>query len=131
MDEQQPVIVPSPQRNEKMWAAFCHGSALLTFLPFWSMMAVPFGNILGPLIIWLVKKQGMPLVDKNGKEALNFQISMSLYWIIGLALISIGIGVLLLWAIAIADFFLTVIATVKTANNEEYRYPLAIRFIRR
>ncbi|MBU1120234.1 DUF4870 domain-containing protein, partial [Patescibacteria group bacterium] len=52
---------------------FCHLSSFVAFI------GIPFGNVLGPLIIWLVKKNEMPLVEVNGKEALNFQISMSIY----------------------------------------------------
>jgi len=59
------------------WAMGCHLAVLAVY------MGIPFGNILGPLIIWLVKKDEFPLVDEQGKESLNFQISMLIYGAVG------------------------------------------------
>ena len=64
---------PKPDRT---WDILCHLLALSGFV------AVPLGNILGPLVIWLIKKEQLPSVDAHGKESLNFQISMTIYAIV-------------------------------------------------
>jgi len=106
------------------WNMVCHLSALC-----W-MVGVPIGNIVGPLIIWLVKKNELPSVDTNGKESLNFQISMTIYLVVSGILCLVAIGFVLLVVIAIADIVLVIIATVKVNNGEDYRYPFTIRLIK-
>jgi uncharacterized Tic20 family protein len=93
-------------------------------------LVVPFGTILGPLVVWLLKKNDVPSVDAHGKESLNFQISMLIYAIGSAVLILVFIGFLLLAAVAIADLVCVIIASVKASNGESYRYPLTIRFLK-
>lgn len=102
----------------------CHLLALSAFL------GVPLGNILGPLIMWLIKKDEMPLVDVEGKKALNFQISMTIYFIGSFILCFVLIGFLFLAALVIMELVLVVIASVKAHNNESFDYPLTIKFLR-
>ena len=73
MDEQQ----------AKQWGMLCHLSALSVFI------GIPFGNILGPLIVWLLKREEDPFIDEQGRESLNFQISMSIYFFCSAILIVI------------------------------------------
>ncbi|NNM99998.1 MAG: DUF4870 domain-containing protein [Candidatus Eremiobacteraeota bacterium] len=110
-------------QGERTAAMLCHLSAL-------AGMLVPFGNILGPLIVWLVKRDESPLVDREGKESLNFQISMSIYMVISALLILLLVGIPMLVVFGLLDLILTVVAAVKTSNGEAYRYPLTIRFLR-
>jgi uncharacterized Tic20 family protein len=124
-----------PDADARQWAMFCHLAALAQFvLP-------SFGNVIGPLVIWLVKKDQHPFIDDQGKEALNFQISMSLYmWLlpaISGMLICVGIGIVLfplaivvVLALTLADVVLAIIAGIKASNGEAYRYPITIRFLR-
>ena len=101
----------------------CHASALLgLFFHF-------FGHLLGPLIIWLIKRDLSPEIDANGKESLNFQISMLIYDIIAGILCLVLIGIPILIALWIMNTVLVIIASVKTSNGEFYRYPLTIRFL--
>jgi uncharacterized Tic20 family protein len=93
-------------------------------------MVCPFGNILGPLAIWLAKRGDIPQVDVEGKEALNFQISMTIYMLIAGALTVILIGLPLLVLIVVGDLVLTVIAALQAAKGITYRYPLTMRFIK-
>jgi len=72
----------------------CHLTALL------GIIGIPFGNIVGPLIIWLLKKNVYPFVNEQGKESLNFQISMTIYALAAALLILIKIGFFLLFIIA-------------------------------
>lgn len=89
----------------------------------------PFGNIVAPLILWLVKRSTSPLLDRTGKEVLNFQISFTIYAAIAGVLCFVLIGLLILPVIALLWIVLTVIAAIKTGNGEEYRYPLTIRML--
>jgi len=103
---------------------FCHLAALAAFI------GIPFANILGPLIIWLVKRNEYPLVDQQGKEALNFQISMTIYSVVAFALSFVIIGIPLLIALLILNLVMIIIAAVKTSKGEPHRYPITIRLIK-
>jgi len=111
-------------KSERNWALTCHLTA------FGGLLGIPFGNILGPLIVWLIKKNEMPLVDKEGKESLNFQISMTIYSLVALVLCFVFIGLLLIFPLILANIVLVVIASIKISNNESYEYPFTIRFIK-
>ncbi len=91
---------------------------------------IPFGNIIGPLVVWLIKRAEIPAVDAHGKEALNFQISVAIYAIVCLLLMFVVIGIFLLMALGIAALILVIIAAIKASSGELYRYPLTIRFIK-
>jgi len=114
---------PSTNRDQNTWAMLCHLSALLGFV-------IPLGNILGPLVLWLIKKEEYPLVNDQGKEALNFQISMTLYYIVAAILILILIGIILLIGLAIFSLVVTIMAMIKANEGVAYRYPMCIRFIK-
>lgn len=110
------------ESQERNWGMFCHLAALSGFI-------IPFGNIIGPLIVWLVKKDESAYVDENGKESLNFQISVSIYCLISVLLIIFVLGILLLVGIGIATLILIVVAAIKANQGEKFAYPLTIRFI--
>lgn len=109
--------------EERQWGMFAHLAALLGFI-------VPFGNLLGPLIVWQIKKNDMPFVVDQGKEALNFQITVIIAVFVCLLLMVIVIGALLLPVVGIAALVFTVIAAIKANNGERYRYPFALRLIK-
>lgn len=109
-------------REDRLWAMGCHFSALLFFV-------IPLlGHIIGPLVIWLIKKENSPFVDYHGKEALNFQISTTIYGFVCTLLTIVVIGVPLLIALFIFWFIVMIIAAVKANDGHHYRYPLSIRF---
>ena len=115
---------PQVSKEEQNWAMICHLSALAGFL-------VPFGNIVGPLIVWLIKRSEMPMVDVHGKEALNFQITVSIGILICIPLMFVLIGIPLMFAIGLAALVLTIMAAVKISNgNLDYQYPFAIRLLK-
>ena len=101
----------------------CHLAALSGFV-------IPFGNIIGPLIIWLIKKDTMPLVDQHGRESLNFQITVMIAAFVAALTICIGIGVVLLPLLGIVNLVLCIIAGLKARDGIAYRYPFAIRLIK-
>jgi hypothetical protein len=106
-----------------MWAMLCHLSALSGFI-------IPFGSLLGPLVVWQIKKNQYPIVDDQGKEALNFQITVTLAAIVSAILIVLLIGIFLLIAVGVASLVFTIIAAIKANNGETYRYPFALRLIK-
>jgi len=122
---QQPQVAAEVSKDARTWAMFCHLAGLCGFV-------LPFvGNIVGPLILWQLKKDEYPFVDEHGKEALNFQLSMTIYGLVSMVLIAaFCIGAFLLAAVVIVDLVFLLIAGVKANNGLYYRYPLAIRFVK-
>ena len=102
--------------DEKLWAVGAHlGPLLLGFI--------------APLIVWLVFRERSAFLDRTAKEALNMQLSYLIYFLVaGFSLILL-VGLVLLPAVGIAWLVLMIVATVKVANFEDYRYPAIIRFI--
>ena len=113
----------NPQTKNRNWDVLCHLAALAGFI------GIPLGNVIGPLVVWLIKKDEIPSVNQHGREALNFQISMTIYTIIAAFSFFIAIGIILFPAILLTNLILLIIAAVKANKGEFYRYPLTIRFI--
>lgn len=120
--------VPQPQeqtdKDSRLYGMLCHLLALAGFI------GIPFGNILGPLIIWLMKKDQYPFVDDQGKESLNFQISLTIYGIVSGILTMVVIGFLLLAGVYVFGLVMVIIAAIQANQGVAYRYPLTIRFIK-
>lgn len=110
-------------KDERTFGMLCH---LLAFAGF----IIPLGNILGPLVIWLIKKDEMPFVDDQGKESINFQLTMLFAFIISAILVVVFIGIPLLVILAIYQIVVLIIATIKANEGVRYRYPYAIRLIK-
>ena len=115
-------ITDPATREERNWAMGCH---LVSFAGY----IIPFANIIGPLWRWLLKREEWPLVDDQGKESLNYQISWTIYFFISIILCVVVIGFFLLPLLLLADLILVVIATIKASEGVRFRYPLTIRFI--
>ncbi len=109
-------------RQERAWAMASHLSALAGYL-------IPLGHLLGPLIVWLIKRDRFPLANDQGKESLNFQISLTIYAAVSALLILVLIGFVLLIAVAVADIVFVILAGLKAYQGERYRYPLCIRLV--
>lgn len=131
---QAPASSPPPtQSSDTGGSALSKDSlnmGMLCHLLAFSGIIVPFGTILGPLVMWLVKKDADPYVDQQGKESVNFQISMMIYTIASIILIFVFIGAILLPLLIIANIVLTIIGTVKASKGEPWQYPLTIRLIK-
>jgi len=84
---------------------------------------------LGPLLVYLVKKDEHPFIADQSREALNFNISVFIYFIASAILIPLGVGLLALPVVFIAWLVLTIMAAVRANNGEPYRYPLTIRLV--
>jgi len=127
---QQPTPEPVPaaqpsgtmSQDEKTMGMLCHLLALAGFV-------IPLGNIIGPLIVWLIKKDQYAFVNSQGKESLNFQISITIYGIVAGILTMVVIGIPLLIAVGIFSLVEIILASVKVNQGEPYTYPLTIRLI--
>ena len=108
--------------NEKQWALMCHLGALSGFV-------VPFGNIIVPAVIWSMKKDQSPLVDQHGKESLNFELSMLIYYVIAFIFCFILIGIPILFGLIIIQVISIIKAAVTADTGKLYRYPITIRFV--
>ena len=126
--DQQPVPPPPPAPSTssdiRTWCVLCHAAALLgLFFHF-------LGHLLGPLIVWLVKRGDSPEVDAHGKESLNFQISMLIYDAVAAILCIVLIGIPLLIALWVLNTVLVIIASIQASEGKFYRYPITIRLIK-
>jgi uncharacterized Tic20 family protein len=113
----------TPTKDERMMAMLCHIGALAGYV-------VGFGQIIVPLVIWLIKKDTMPFVNDQGKESLNFQITMFIAFVVAWMLCFVLIGLLILPVLGIAALVLGIVAGVKANDGVAYRYPFCIRFIK-
>lgn len=113
----------STDDSDRNWAMIIHLSAFSGYI-------IPFGGLLGPLIIWLTKRNQHAFIEHHGKEAVNFCISLLIYFIASFLLCFVLVGFLFLFALAIMDIILTIISAIKASDGEKYQYPLAIRFIK-
>jgi len=126
--DQQPIPPPPPapatSSDIRTWTVLCHAAALLgLFFHF-------LGHLLGPLIVWLVKRGDSPEVDAHGKESLNFQISMLIYDAIAAILCIVLIGIPILIALWVLNTVLVIIASIQASEGKFYRYPITIRLIK-
>jgi hypothetical protein len=112
------------EKRANTWAMSAHLSAFIGFI------GIPFANIFGPLVIWLLKKDELEIVNRHGIESLNFQISMTIYFLISILLCFVIIGFLLIALIVVANIILVIQAAVEASKGKMYHYPATIRFIR-
>jgi uncharacterized Tic20 family protein len=118
-----PSLPATPDKEERTWAMAAHLSAYAGHL-------IPFGHILGPLIIWLIKRDSSEFVEDQAKEALNAQISITIYAAVALLLCFVLIGFPILFALWLADIVLIIVAAVKANDGTRYRYPLIFRLVK-
>ncbi|CAD5106289.1 DUF4870 domain-containing protein [Zestomonas carbonaria] len=119
----EPLPVTTVSQEARQWAMFCHFAAFFG-------LVFPFGNLLGPLIVWQIKKDFDPFVDAQGKEALNFQITVSLAALVCFMLMLVVIGFLLLGLLGIVALVLVIIAGIKANEGQDYRYPFNWRLVK-
>jgi hypothetical protein len=115
--------------DARTWGMLCHLAGLAGLLP----IVPAVGSLVGPLVVWLIKKDQHPFVDEQGKEALNFQITMLIYLLVAALFIFLcGIGFVLMAIVGIVDIVMLIIAALRANNGEHYRYPypLIFRFIK-
>jgi hypothetical protein len=124
-----PPVTPGNDSQARTWNMLCHLSALAGYI-------IPFGNVLGPLLIWQIKKNEFPSVEEHGKAALNFQLTVLIALFVGIiasVLLSfVCIGFLLIpvvVAVGLCGLIFAIIAAIKASNGEAYRYPWSLKLI--
>ncbi len=122
MNESAEAIALSAKEARK-WAMICHLSALV------GLLGNGIGFLIGPLVVWLIKREDDPLIEEQGKEAVNFALTMFLALFVSALLAIVLIGIPLLIAFGLMLVINPIIAAVKTSNGERYRYPISIRFL--
>jgi uncharacterized protein len=116
--------------EERQWGLFGHLSALT------GLFTGGIGNIVGPLVIWLIKKDTMPFAADQAREALNFNITLLLVTVVLflITLVTFGLGAVLTMPIGlllgIAWLVLTVLGAMKANDGVAYRYPFALRLVK-
>jgi uncharacterized Tic20 family protein len=123
MNETNPVATGIPTQDERTWGMLAHLAGFLFFI-------CPFGNVIGPLIVWLVKRDQSEFIADQGKEALNFNISVLLAALVCGALVFILIGILLGVALFIFWLAMTIVAAIKANEGARYRYPFTLRLVK-
>ena len=112
-----------PNGDDRQWAMICHLSALLLY-------AGIIGGIVGPLLIWLLKRDGKPFVDDQGRETVNFQITIVLALCVAAPLCIILIGIPIVIGLFLFHFIATIVAAIRSSEGVLYRYPFCWRVIR-
>lgn len=113
--------LPPEVRN---WAMFCHVAG------FAGLTGIPFANILATLIVWRMKRDLDPFVDAHGAAALNFQLSWTIYSIVGLLLVFVLIGFVVLLALAVSGLIFMIMAILASSDGRPYAYPMTIAFVK-
>lgn len=122
------LIDPS-EKSARTWATLCHiGGLAGCFLPWLAHLAVP-------LLVWLFKRNDHPLIDEQGKESLNFQLSLTLYSVLGCILLAVTVVGLFaipffLCFLYVLNIFGVVLAAIQASDGKHFRYWLIIRFVK-
>ena len=117
-------VMGEKSREVRKWAMICHIIALV------GLIGNGIGFLLGPLIVWMLKKEEHPFIDEQGKEAVNFQITMFIAAFISALLIFVVVGIFLLIIVGLLMVILPVVGAIKANEGEDFRYPFSIRFIK-
>jgi uncharacterized Tic20 family protein len=127
--EPQAPLPVTQSSEERTWALIGHLSAFSAFI-------TGIGCIVGPLIVWLVKRDTMPFAADQAKEALNFNITLAIAFcaLVLFSIVTFGLGLLIAWPIGavlcVAWFVLTIIAAIKANEGVAYRYPFTLRLVK-
>jgi uncharacterized protein len=147
-------MYPDLPQSARQWGMWCHLSGLVCAIC--NLVVVPFLSIIVPYLVWRSGRDHHPFVDDQGREAINFQLSMAIYTIVYLVLLiflvfvtcgialstqslsnifgtALGIlaivGGLVFAGFAIFQLAVIILAALKAANGQSYQYPFTLRFL--
>ena len=123
MNETNPIATGLPTQDERTWGMLAHLAAFAFFI-------CPLGNVIGPLVVWLIKRDQSAFVADQGKEALNFNISVLIAVLVCGVLVFILVGILLWVALGIFWLAMTIVAAIKASEGIRYRYPFTLRLVK-
>ena len=112
-------------QNARTWATLAHVAGMACYT------GIPFAGIIAVLVIWLIKREEHPFIEDQGRESLNFQISVGIYSLVAAVLMLVLVGFLLLLALFFFHLICTILAIIAASKGQSYRYPLTIRLINR
>ncbi|MCS6850310.1 MAG: DUF4870 domain-containing protein [Gemmataceae bacterium] len=107
--------------DDRQWAMFAHLSGLIT-----GLVGL---NFVGPLVIWIMKKEQSPFIDYHAKEALNFQLNIMAYILISVPLLFCFVGIATLAAAIIYGVVMAIVAGIRANEGQYYKYPFLVRLI--
>ena len=117
-------VQPDPEtERSRFWCVLCHLGALTGYI-------LPFGHIVAPLLIWMNTRGKVPGVDRVGRESINFQLTVTLFALIGVMLSVVFVGLVMLFATVVFHFSMTLYASLRAQQGDEFRYPLNLRMIK-
>lgn len=128
LDESSDADIPTDgvpyevSSDDRTWGILVHAAGFVG-------LVIPFGNVLAPLLIWAIKKDGSRFVDENGKQAVNFQITWTALLVLSAISILAVFGLVLFPVVALAWLVLTALAVVKASNDTVYEYPLTLDLV--
>lgn len=125
MNSAEPATEPAtvPTQDERTWGMVAHLSALGFFV-------LPFGNVIGPFVVWLAKRDHSAFIGAHAKEALNFNITILLGGLVCIVLVAFSIGILFGAVLFVFWLVLTIIAALKANEGATYRYPFTLRLVK-
>ena len=123
-DHDNVSVTKTQDREARQWSMWIHISGLCHYV-----LPIPGVGVIAPLILWSMKKEDSPYIDENGKEAINFQISILIYFLASCLLILVFIGILLVPAVLLFQLIACVYAGIRANDGHTTRYPLTIRFL--
>ena len=113
------------EKQERNWTMFCHLGGLVT---------VNFFSLIIPLIIWLAKRGDSPFIEEQGKEIVNFHISLAIYglvlWLVAFTVIGIPITIIGISVLIVINIVSIIIGAIKASNGEKFLYPINLRLIK-
>jgi uncharacterized Tic20 family protein len=114
---------PALTSDERTWGLFAHLAGL-------AGNVVPFGSIIGPIVVWKTKGEESGFVADQAKESLNFQITMIIAILICIPLVFVIIGAFLIMLLGVLDLVFVIIGMIRANEGIRYRYPICIRFVK-
>ncbi|MFH1754078.1 MAG: DUF4870 domain-containing protein [Candidatus Latescibacterota bacterium] len=111
-------------REARKWAMICHMIALV------GLLGNGIGFLIAPLIVWLLKREDHPFVDQQGKEAVNFQITMFIVLFLSLILALVVVGFVFMIIVAFIMTIFPILGAIKANAGIDYKYPFTIRFLK-
>jgi uncharacterized Tic20 family protein len=121
--KEERIVMNMVSKEDRTWGLLLHLSGLAGFV-------FPFGNLIAPLVLWLIRRDRSSFLDDQGCEALNFQIAFTIYAILSGGLILVLIGFLLLPVVLITGIVLMVKAAIRANEGTYFRYPLIFRLVK-
>ncbi|MFT3740335.1 MAG: DUF4870 domain-containing protein [Breznakibacter sp.] len=109
--------------SNKAWMCMCHWSALAGVI-------VPGANVVGPLWVWLAKRDKSDSIDVEGLESLNFQVSMTVLFVFAFFIRKLLFGKGLMMVLVVIDVLFIIVATYKVYKEGRYRYPFNLRLVK-